>query len=180
MAFRISTGIARRFSTVTLKQTQTRSYTLCRSVVPTTQVVGHQAACIQKRTWFGFGMPKDAAEIAQEGQPSVPIYAREPEDDSADYMSGNELWTAEERGDREDIARELYKMADSQPPVKLDNAFYEKVFTILIKYDDWRGVKTARSLASESGVTLDDSLSNTVSEYLESAEKRSYHEEEGW
>jgi len=177
---RLRAGVCRFVAIVpktSVNHTQQRSLALWRTATVTQ---GCPTMKIQKRTWFGFGMPKDAAELLQDGQPTVPIYSREPEDDSAEHLSGNELWTAEERADREDIARELYKMADTTPPVPLTQAFYERVFATLMKYDDWRGVKTARSLAVESGVTLDDNICAQLDTYLEEAEKRSYHEDSGW
>lgn len=34
------------------------------------------AVVVPRRTWFGFGMPKDDDEIAREGQAGIPLYVQ--------------------------------------------------------------------------------------------------------
>lgn len=45
------------------------------------------AAPIQVRTWFGFGMAKEADELEAEKQPFRPLYNRVVEDDTEEYLS---------------------------------------------------------------------------------------------
>ena len=64
-------------------------------------------------------------------------YSREPVDDSAHYLSGPELWTGAERAEREELAKELYDMAEAEPPVPPTLDYYTRLFRCLMKYDDW-------------------------------------------
>lgn len=49
-------------------------------------------------------------------------------------------------------------MAEADPQVTPDLVFYKRAFTMLMKYDDWRGVITTRNLMIESAVKEDDDL----------------------
>lgn len=67
-------------------------------------------------------------------------------------------------------------MAASDPQVTPDHAFYAKMFDLLIKYDDWRGVKAARDIGPEGDIEFSPELQEKIDVYLTEAEKRSYHE----
>eukprot|EP00039_Didymoeca_costata_P018746 m.334777 g.334777 ORF g.334777 m.334777 type:complete len:172 (-) comp17435_c0_seq1:156-671(-) len=132
------------------------------------------------RSWFGFGMQRTPQEIAQEGQADVPIYAQDFENDEDEYLQGEELWSAEERLERQSIAQEINSMSEQDPPAKPDIIFFEKVFDMLIKYDDWRGVITVRELVAENKLVEGEELKAKLDKYMEEATQRSYHDNESW
>lgn len=49
-----------------------------------------------------------------------------------------------------------------------------------MKYDDWRGVMTARDLAIEGSVTEDADLKAVLDAYQADARERSYHMGGNW
>lgn len=152
-----------------------------RAIVGRAAVVRAVATPLQVRTWFGFGMAKEADELEAEKQPFRPLYNRVVEDDTEEYLSpGPDTWTQEERNDREQLAREVFAMAEADPQVTPDLVFYKRAFTMLMKYDDWRGVITTRNLMIESAVKEDDDLGGLLDRYLEDAKARSYHEGGEW
>lgn len=65
---------------------------------------------------------QDADEIASEGQMDKAVWLLEPDNDESQYLVGPERWPAEERLDRESLAKEVcpllsYFMVLSLPPV---------------------------------------------------------------
>ena len=95
-------------------------------------------------------------------------------------FKGPDTWTQEERNDREQLAREVFAMAEADPQVTPDLVFYKRAFTMLMKYDDWRGVITTRNLMIESAVKEDADLGGLLDRYLVDAKARSYHEGGEW
>jgi hypothetical protein len=67
-------------------------------------------------------------------------------------------------------------MASATPQVPADHAFYAKMFDLLIKYDDWRGVIAARDIGPEGNIEFSPELAEKIKTYLEDAEERSYHQ----
>eukprot|EP00037_Helgoeca_nana_P032395 m.413664 g.413664 ORF g.413664 m.413664 type:complete len:171 (+) comp29146_c0_seq1:47-559(+) len=147
-----------------------------RAVVP----VSAASAAVPTRTWFGFGMAKGADEINAEGQEDKAVWSLEAVDDSAEYLVGPDQWTASERSDREALAKEVHAMASATPQVPADHAFYAKMFDLLIKYDDWRGVIAARDIGPEGNIEFSPELAEKIKTYLEDAEERSYHQGGNW
>jgi len=83
-------------------------------------------APMQVRTWFGFGMAKEEDELAAEGQPTQPLYNRVVVDDSEEWATpGPDTWSAEERDDREQLAKEVFAMAEASPQETPDIGFYK-------------------------------------------------------
>lgn len=159
-----------------------RALHACSTLRAVTKTPQMMAPCqkIQARTWFGYGMAKSQEELDGEGRVVQPIYSREPIDDSEEHLQGMDLWSAAEHDDRKALAEEVFAMAEADPQVIPDLVFYKRMFTTLIKYDDWRGVMNSRELAIESGVTEDAELKATLDTYLEEAEQRAYHEGGDW
>jgi len=87
-----------------------------------------------------------------------------------------DAWSAQERTARETLAKEVHAMAAASPQITPDHAFYEKMFNLLIEYDDWRGVQAAKSISVEGGVEINPELIGRIDAYLADAEKRSYHQ----